>query len=122
MRSGWHVRLVLMAALLVPAVPAWPDEDRTDEDQTDEGQAGEVEEGAQMLSEGARRLLGGLLGEIEPRLRALGEALRAGREPGWPLEDPGAYEAPELLPNGDIIIRRRRPDGPGPYRGDEIEI
>lgn len=59
----------------------------------------DLSEGAQMLSEGMKRLLQGLLTE--------------GAE-GWDklvdwLGDLSAYDPPERLPNGDIIIRRRVP-------------
>lgn len=36
------------------------------------------------------------------------------------VDDLDAYEAPEMLPNGDIIIRRK-PDAPKPEAGDEAE-
>ncbi|MBM9595764.1 AAA+ family ATPase [Roseitranquillus sediminis] len=60
---------------------------------------GEVERGFDLLSRGAETLLRGLLGEMEPALQQLREL--AG--------DLDAYEAPEMLPNGDIIIRRKTP-------------
>lgn len=62
-----------------------------------------VEEGVDLLSEGTRMLLRGLMDEIEPALRELRGA----------LQDLDAYEAPEILPNGDIIIRRKEPLDPG---------
>ena len=58
-----------------------------------------VGEGFDLLSEGTRMLLEGLMNEIEPRFRELREA----------IEDLDAYHAPEILPNGDIIIRRKEP-------------
>lgn len=68
----------------------------------------ELSEGAQKLSEGMKMLLRGLLAE--------------GAE-GWDklvdwLDDINQYEAPEKLPNGDIIIRRK----PTPPGEDETEI
>jgi len=56
---------------------------------------------------------------LEDMARAMREALEAFSEQIAPwaeqlgrlLDDPGAYQAPELLPNGDIIIRRK-PDAP----------
>lgn len=64
----------------------------------------DIAEGAQMLSDGFRKLFQGLLGELEPA----GDAA----EQGWNdmidwLGDLSTYEAPERLPNGDIIIRRK---------------
>lgn len=58
-----------------------------------------LREGMDMLSQGTRLLLHGLLGEVEPALRDLEGALR----------DLNAYYPPEILPNGDIIIRRKHP-------------
>ncbi len=63
-------------------------------------------EGAELLGEGMRKLFQGLIGELEPA----GEAA----EQGWNdlidwLGDLSLYEAPEQLPNGDILIRRKEP-------------
>ncbi|MGR3292247.1 MAG: AAA+ family ATPase [Paracoccaceae bacterium] len=60
---------------------------------------GEIERGFSLLQEGTRMLLEGLLRELGPALLEL-----EGR-----LIDLQAYHAPEILPNGDIIIRRRVP-------------
>ena len=59
----------------------------------------DVEEGMNLLSEGTRLLLRGLMSEMEPALRELRDA----------LSDINAYHPPEVLPNGDIIIRRKIP-------------
>lgn len=45
-----------------------------------------------------REALEGLLGEVRPELEELIDRLGV----------IGEYEAPEVLPNGDIIIRRKR--------------
>ena len=70
----------------------------------------DLAEGAQLLADGFRKLLRGLLDELEPA----GDAA----EQGWNdlidwLGDLSAYEAPERLPNGDIVIRRKEPLAPG---------
>lgn len=62
---------------------------------------GNMSEGLDLLSEGTRLLLQGLMDELGPAL----EGLREG------LSDLDAYHPPEMLPNGDIIIRRKRPLG-----------
>ncbi len=59
----------------------------------------DVREGFSLLQEGTRLLLEGLLKEIGPALLEL-----QGR-----IIDLNAYYAPEVLPNGDIIIRRKVP-------------
>lgn len=68
----------------------------------------EMSEGFSLLQQGTRLLLEGLMKELGPALLEL-----EGR-----LIDLNAYQVPEVLPNGDIIIRRKVPlDGP-----DEGEI
>jgi hypothetical protein len=59
----------------------------------------EIAEGAEKLSEGLKLLFRGLLSEGQEGWEDLVD---------W-LDDLSAYEAPERLPNGDIIIRRRMP-------------
>lgn len=51
------------------------------------------------FAEGMQRLLDQLVIELGPGLEAI---------EGW-IEDLNAYHAPEILPNGDIIIRRKEP-------------
>ncbi len=59
----------------------------------------ELEEGFGLLGEGMELMFRGLMAEMEPAFREL-EGV---------LSDLNAYHAPEVLPNGDIIIRRRVP-------------
>ncbi|MGI1663106.1 AAA+ family ATPase [Palleronia sp. KMU-117] len=99
-------QLVMMTALWLAAVPA-------------AAQDSDIDEGRDLLSEGTRLLLRGLLAEMEPALRGLQGALR----------DLDAYHAPEILPNGDIIIRRKTPEeravpapDPTPDGADGIEL
>lgn len=61
--------------------------------------AGDLSEGLDLLSEGTRLLMEGLMQELAPAL----EGLREG------LDDLSVYHPPEMLPNGDIIIRRKTP-------------
>jgi len=72
----------------------------------------DLREGMDLLSEGTRLLLRGLIGEIEPALRELEGALR----------DMNAYHPPEVLPNGDIIIRRKVPYSVKPDAPEDGEI
>ena len=71
-----------------------------------------LREGMDLLSEGTRLLLKGLMGEIEPALRELEGA----------LQDLNAYHPPEVLPNGDIIIRRKTPKQAMPPLSEDGEI
>ena len=73
----------------------------------------DLKEGMDLLSEGTKLLLRGLMGEIEPALRELEGA----------LQDLHAYHPPEALPNGDIIIRRKRPLEPyAPDEDGEVDL
>ncbi|PKP79460.1 MAG: AAA+ family ATPase [Alphaproteobacteria bacterium HGW-Alphaproteobacteria-2] len=56
-------------------------------------------EGLRQLSEGTRIILERLLGELAPLVADL-----RGK-----IDDLGRYEMPEVLENGDIIIRRKPP-------------
>lgn len=60
----------------------------------------DFEEGFGLLEKGAALMLQGLLAEIEPRLTELEKT----------LNEFNAYHPPEVLPNGDILIRRRTPE------------
>ena len=55
------------------------------------------------------KLLDQFIDDIEPAIEDAWEYLRAFEM----IDDPRNYQAPEVLPNGDIILRRR-PDAP-PY-------
>ena len=66
----------------------------------------DIAAGREMITEGLKKLFEGLKDEFEPA----GEAA----EQGWNdlvtwLGDLSAFEAPERLPNGDILIRRKIP-------------
>ena len=97
-----------------------------------------AEEGPSLLERGAEMFLEGLLQEIEPALDEMqqfaeraGPAMRDFLKTMGPMlgdvldqvEDWSVYEAPEILDNGDIIIRRK-PDRPEPLPDaeDQIEI
>ena len=94
----------LALAVAVAATPLAAQDDSTGPANRD------LAEGAEMLSEGFKKLFRGLMDELEPA----GDAA----EKGWNdlvdwLGDLSAYEAPEQLPNGDILIRRKEPLAPG---------
>lgn len=97
------------------------------------------EDGGSLLERGAEMMLEGLLQEMEPALDDL-QALMDEMQPqlrGFidqmgpaladllaQVEDITAYHPPEILPNGDIILRRKTPEEieEVPDSGDDIEI
>lgn len=111
------MRWTVIALCLVLAAPAPAQESQQADPPSD------LSEGFDLLGEGARLLFRGLMAEMEPALDAMGEKLKA-MEPmlrslAEMVGDIRNYEAPEKLPNGDIIIRRK----PDPAAADgEIEL
>lgn len=88
------------------------------------------EEGFSLLREGARVLMENFFSEMEPALNdmqdGLGEALRQMepmmRDLGAMMGELQNYHAPEKLPNGDIIIRRKSPAEIAAEPGEGIEL
>jgi hypothetical protein len=100
----------------------------------------QAEEEPSMMERGAQLFFEGLMQEMEPALDDLqglaerfGPAMRGFVQEMGPalgelfdkVEDWSVYQPPELLPNGDIIIRRKTPDPdntPEPKAPDEGPI
>lgn len=80
----------IFAILLLLATPVWAEEHQ--------------ERGRDLMSEALKLFMRGLMAEMEPAMEGM-EGL---------LEDLSAYHPPEILPNGDIIIRRKTPIETGP--------
>ena len=87
--------------------------------------AEEGKDGLSLMEEGAMLFLKGLQQQVEPTLEDLGAmaeevgpALKSFTEEMGPalgsilseVEDWSAYQPPEILDNGDIIIRRKAPE------------
>ncbi len=102
--------LILTAALLLPFSATAQSEE-----------SGEIDEGFSLIEEGAKLLFRGILSEMEPAIEefsTLGEEVAPtlqmlATEMGpalielfETLDDLRHYEPPEILPNGDVIIRR----------------
>lgn len=92
------------------------------------------EDGPNLMEEGARLFFRGLMSELDPALRELEGMARElepelrdfAREMGPALadmlervEDWNAYHPPEMLPNGDIILRRKQPPEEPPAETEE---
>lgn len=63
-------------------------------------QEGEMQEGLNLMEEAMRLFMQGLLAEMEPALEDLRDL----------VGQIDSYHPPEMLPNGDIIIRRKTPE------------
>ena len=77
-----------------------------------------------IIEEGLRGLAENLLREMEPALRDL-EGLAQDALPlleGLRDFDPSLYHPPEVLENGDILIRRKGPDEVTPNPDGSIDL
>ena len=76
------------------------------------------EDSPSVIDQALRQLLDGLIQEMEPTLDDMSEFLAemgpALAELMDEVKDWSAYEAPEMLDNGDIIIRRKPDTGEPP--------
>lgn len=66
------------------------------------------ESGRDLMAEALRLFMQGFMAEMEPALEDL---------QGF-VDNLNAYHPPEVLPNGDIIIRRKTPEEMGEAEGD----
>lgn len=108
------IGFVLMASPVLAETPVVPPEG--------------IDEGVSLMQQGAEILLRGLMTEMEPALKDMGEAVAEIepklRELMAMVDDITNYHAPEKLENGDILIRRKTPaelklEG---LPGDQIEL
>jgi hypothetical protein len=74
-------------------------------------QEADTDKGLSLLEEGAGLLLRGLMSDMEPAMQDMAEAFAEAepmlRDLMAKMDDLTNYHAPEVLPNGDIIIRRK---------------
>ena len=124
--EGMKQSLLIASTALCLALPATAQEE------------GEGENGLSLMERGAQMFMEGIMREMEPALddlRGMAEemqpALRRFVDEMGPafaellgqIEDLSLYHPPEMLPNGDIIIRRKTPDEiEQQNEGDDIEI
>ena len=100
-----RLRLILPIALL--AAPA-------------AAQDGGVEEGFGLMERGMDLMLRGLIDDMGPAIADAQGTLRVLEDVLGNLDE---YETPEILPNGDVLIRRKRPLGPdGEPEGGELDL
>lgn len=118
----------IMAVTCLIALPLSAQETESDPD----NDRSLMERGAEMFFEGilremepAMRDLRGMAGEMGPALRDFVQEMGpAFAELMKDIEDLSAYHPPEMLPNGDIIMRRKTPEerGESPAPNEEIDI
>lgn len=102
MLIGMNRIIPIVAAVLLAGAPAGAQDSETD-----------MQKGMDLLQQGGRLLLQGLMAELGPALEDL-EGMAV---------DLNAYHLPEILPNGDIIIRRKIPtDMPPEPDSGEIDL
>lgn len=97
--------------------------------QAEEGGSSLMERGAEMFWEGLRKEMAPSLKELEGLVATIGPSMQAFLQEMGPalaeiaqkVEDWSAYEAPEILPNGDIIIRKKQKLKPEPEESTDPE-
>ena len=109
-------KLALIIALLAP-LPAL----------AQDGPKGDVDQGLSLLEQGAQMLLRGMMAEMEPTLQDMAKALTEAepmlRDMLAMMGDLSQYHPPEMMPNGDIILRRKTPaDRTVPVPEGEVEL
>ena len=119
---------LISATALCLALPLHAQEN--DEDETGPSL---MERGAQMFLEGIMREMEPAVNDLKGLAETMGPELRRFVEEMGPafgelmgkIDDLNAYHPPEMLPNGDIILRRKTPKEPEaapPLEEGEIEI
>ena len=101
----------IFAVLIVSLSPAYAQED-------EEGGFSLMERGAQMFLEGIMREMEPTLNDLQGWAEDMEPALRGFMQEMGPafaellseIEDLSNYHAPEILPNGDIILRKKTPE------------
>ncbi len=110
----------LVACILIAAPLAAQD--------SEEGGSSLMERGAELFWKGLREEMAPSLQELEGLMEKIGPSMQSFLAEMGPaladiaekVEDWSRYEAPEILPNGDIIIRRK-PDAPESETAPETE-
>ena len=116
---------VLMLTLMLLALPVQAQETPAPLPPPD----GSVEEGVDLLQRGMRSILDGLMTEMQPAIDEMSRALTEMKPMADQLfkliDDIGNYEAPVVLENGDILIKRKPAAPaplPAPLKEGEVEL
>nr|WP_204115103.1 hypothetical protein [Shimia biformata] len=123
-----HMSRPLLPLTLCAALAASPVLSQSTEDGTGKSL---MEEGMRLFFEGLQQQMEPTMDELKGLAEEMGPAMRGFFAEMGPaladlleqVDDWSAYEAPEMLPNGDIIIRRK-PDTPetDPEMGEDGQI
>lgn len=113
MKQSIKLSAIALLSVAVLSAPLWA------EDAPAAPENPELAEGAELLNRGFKLLLEGLANEVEPMAEEWSK--------GWAdlverFGDMQVYYPPEVLPNGDIIIRRRVPLMPEEDPNTETDI
>jgi hypothetical protein len=106
--------LALLGLLVLPLSPALA-----------EGQSSsDVEQGMSLLEQGAQMMMRGMMAEMEPSLNEMADAFAQAqpvlRDLVGMMKNLNDYHPPEMMPNGDIILRHKLPGEMAP--APEIEL
>jgi hypothetical protein len=108
-------QIALCLALCLPLAPLHAQEATPETD---------AEDGLSLMERGAEMLLRDMMTEMEPALDEMAGALAQAepmlRDLMAMMENVANYEAPIILPNGDILIRRKMDLVPAP--SPEVEL
>ena len=126
----WPMRRLIIGIALIVALSVPVAAQEAAPDAGDGTGASLMERGAEMFFDGLRQELGPALGELRDKAGEAAPALREFMQQMGPalvgilarIEDLSAYAPPEMLPNGDIIIRRKTPLVPETAPQGETEI
>jgi len=120
----------VVLALVLAITPAQAQITDAPPESSDEGLS-LMERGARLFLEGMRREMSPALEDLRDLVTGMGPAMQEFLQTMGPamaellgrIDDLSVYEVPELLPNGDIIIRRKPDAGPlAPPDKGEIDI
>ncbi len=107
------IRTSLALIVLLAALPAAAQDAAPAPETPPSTEKPDLREGFDLMEEGGKLILRHLFEEMEPALRDIEGALKEAepmlRDLMTLMGEVDNYNAPEMLPNGDIIIRRKTP-------------
>jgi hypothetical protein len=122
------MRTILLALCLMP-LPAFAQDDvpgLTPESEVPVAPSAEMDEGLDLMQRGLESILRGFAEEMKPAIGEMSRALEDMRPMAIQLmelmKNVDQYEAPVMLDNGDILIRRKTAPAPLPEPPKEGEI